>query len=145
MYIERHLTGVWFLQQNFKIFTFSCSCLILLCPYLWDVKYCPMSRITTPLARKRPFHWISMKSRLVRAARETSKFQNWSHITNSRRRYMAEILPIRRKTLSNQSSYTFSFDYLEFVCELGGGVVLIYPNFISALRHLTVYTDGAEG
>ena len=28
-------------------------------------------RITTPLAPKRPFHWISMKSRLVRAARKT--------------------------------------------------------------------------
>ena len=40
----------------------------------WDVKWCPLSRITTPLARKRPIHWISMKSRLVRAARETSKF-----------------------------------------------------------------------
>ena len=46
---------------------------------------------------------ISLKSRIVRAARGTSKFQNWSHLTNSRRRYMAEILPIRRKTLSNQS------------------------------------------
>ena len=22
----------------------------------WDVKWCPVSRITTPLARKRPFH-----------------------------------------------------------------------------------------
>ena len=36
----------------------------------WDVKWCPVSRITTPLARKRPFRWISMKSRLVRAARK---------------------------------------------------------------------------
>ena len=26
--------------------------------------------------RKRPFHWISKKSRLVSAAIETSKFQN---------------------------------------------------------------------
>ena len=69
----------------------------------WDVKWCPVSRITTPLARKRPFRWISLKSRLVRAARETSKLQNRSYITNSRRRYMAEILPIWRKTLSNQS------------------------------------------
>ena len=56
-----------------------------------------------PLARKRPFRWISMKSRLLRAARETSKFKNCSHLTNSRRRYMDEILPIWRKTLSNQS------------------------------------------
>ena len=31
------------------------------------------------------------------------QFQNWSHFTNSRCRYMAEIFPIRRKTLSNQS------------------------------------------
>ena len=68
------------------------------------IKWCPLSRITTPLVRKRPFYWISMKSRLVRAARGISKFQNWLHLTYSRRRYMAEILPIRRKTLSNQSS-----------------------------------------
>ena len=31
----------------------------------WDVKWCPVSRITTPLAHKRPFHWISMKNWLV--------------------------------------------------------------------------------
>ena len=37
----------------------------------WDVKWRPVSSITTALARKRPFHWISMKIRLVRAARET--------------------------------------------------------------------------
>ena len=42
----------------------------------WDVKWCPMTRVTNPLALKRPFHWISVKSRLVRDARETSKFQN---------------------------------------------------------------------
>ena len=70
----------------------------------WDVKWCPVSNITTPLARKRPFHWIT-KSLLVRAARETSKFQNSSHLTNSRRRYITAILPIRRKTLSNQSIF----------------------------------------
>ena len=68
-----------------------------------DVKWCHVSRITTPWHAKKPFHWISMKRRLVRAASEISKFQNWSHLTNSHRRYMAEILPIRRKTLSNQS------------------------------------------
>ena len=39
----------------------------------WDVKWCPVSKIT-PSALKRPFHWISMKCKLVRAARETSKF-----------------------------------------------------------------------
>ena len=63
----------------------------------WDVKWCPLSRITTPLARKRPFHWISMESKLVRAAREPSTYQNWSLLTNTRRRYMTEILPKRRK------------------------------------------------
>ena len=36
----------------------------------WDVKWCPVSRIRTLLARERPFHWISMKSRLLRAAWE---------------------------------------------------------------------------
>ena len=74
------------------------------CSVGWVVKWCPVSRITTPFARKRPFHWISIKIRLMRAAKETSKFQNWSLITNSRRRYIAELLPIWRKTLSNQSS-----------------------------------------
>ena len=46
---------------------------------------------------------ISNKSRLVGAARETSKFPNWSFLTRSRRGNMAEILPIRRKTLYDQS------------------------------------------
>ena len=39
-----------------------------------------VSRITTLLACKRPFHWIWMKSRLVRAVRESSNFQNLSHL-----------------------------------------------------------------
>ena len=64
----------------------------------------PCVKDNNPLARKRSFHWISMKSRHVRAARETSKFQNWSHLNNCRR-YMTEILPIWRKTLSNQSIF----------------------------------------
>ena len=68
-----------------------------------DVKWCPVSMITTPCARKRPFHWISLKSRLVRAARETLEVHKRSLFINSRRRYMAEILPICRKTLYNQS------------------------------------------
>ena len=42
---------------------------------LFAYSFVPVSRITTTLARKRPFHWISMKRRLVRAARENSKFQ----------------------------------------------------------------------
>ena len=62
----------------------------------WDIKWCPVSRKANPLARKRPFHWISTKSRLVRAAMETSKFHKK---LVSCRRCMAEILPIRRKTL----------------------------------------------
>ena len=41
---------------------------------------------------------ISMKKWLVKAARETSKFQNWSLLTNCCRRCMTEIFP---KTLSN--------------------------------------------
>ena len=59
-----------------------------------------MSRITTPLARKRPFLWISMKSRLVRAARETSELHKWSPFIKSNPRYMVEI---RHKTPYNQS------------------------------------------
>ena len=31
----------------------------------WVVKWCAVSRITTPLARKKLFLWISMKSGLV--------------------------------------------------------------------------------
>ena len=54
-------------------------------------------------ARKRPFHCISMKIRLVRTATETSKVHNWSILTYRRRRDMVEILPIWRKTLSDQS------------------------------------------
>ena len=64
----------------------------------WDVKWCHKSRITTPLARKRSFLWIPQKSRLVMAARETPKY-----LPNSRRCYMAGILPIRCKTQNNQS------------------------------------------
>ena len=48
-----------------------------------------------------------MKSRLVMAARRTSKFQNWSHLTNGD---MAEILPIRRIPLSNPSIYNSFFN-----------------------------------
>ena len=84
----------------------------------WDVKWCPLSRISTSLARKRPFHWISMKSGFVRAARETSKFHKQSPFMNSRYCYMAEILPIRRKNLDNQSSIEnavfFIFPFISF-------------------------------
>ena len=60
----------------------------------WDVKWCPVSRITTTWHAKERF----TESKLVRAARETS---------NCRRRYMAEILPIRRKTQSINLSECF--------------------------------------
>ena len=60
----------------------------------WDVKWCPVSRITTPLVRKKPL----LKSRLVRADRETSKLMVAANTW-----YMAEILPIQHKTLSKQS------------------------------------------
>ena len=62
----------------------------------------PRVKNNNPLGMQKKFPWIS-KSRLVRAARETSKFPNWSLLTISCRRYMAEILSIRRKTQFNQS------------------------------------------
>ena len=47
-----------------------------------DVKWCPVSWITTHLARNRSFLWISLdEERLARAARETSKFHNRLLIT----------------------------------------------------------------
>ena len=61
-----------------------------------------MSRITIPLVRKKKFHFSKRKG----TSRECSKFHKWIIIINtcSRRHYMAEISPIRRKTLTiNQS------------------------------------------
>ena len=81
----------------------------------WDVKWCPVSRITTPLALKRPFQRISRKSRLVRAAWETSTFHNWLLLTISHGRNMTEILPMRRKSLSNQAINVFCI-YTIFFC-----------------------------
>ena len=43
-----------------------------------DVKWYPVSGTTTFMTLKRPFFWISMKSRLVRVNREASKFHNLS-------------------------------------------------------------------
>ena len=43
---------------------------------------------------------------------ETLKFQNRSHLTYSRQRCTAEILPIRRKTLSNPSINIIPFKCL---------------------------------
>ena len=41
---------------------------------------------------------------------EPSKFQILSHLNNSRRRYKAEILSIRRKTPSNQSIIIYVYN-----------------------------------
>ena len=51
-----------------------------------------------------------------------SKWQNWSLLTNSRRRYKAEILPMRRKTrISNQSLNLLSISTYCYKChELKG-------------------------
>ena len=84
-----------FLQQNLNIYTFLHFWYFYPKLYVLRMgrKWCSVWRTTTPLARKRPFHWISMKSRLVRSTIGTSKFQNLLHLTNIRRRYMSEILP----------------------------------------------------
>ena len=92
-FVPMIFAGLWFIQLYLKRF-FVFHFLNIFMSVEWDVKWCRVSRITTPLAHKRPFHWILMKSRLVRADRETSKFQNWSHLTNCRRSYITEILPI---------------------------------------------------
>ena len=43
----------------------------------WDVKWCPVSMITTPMItyRKGLFSWLSKKSRLMRTARELQNFK----------------------------------------------------------------------
>ena len=69
--------------------------------YLLLAQFYLLFKWTFPLSHKRPFHWISMKSRLKTAARETSKFLKWSQFFNSRRHYMAIILQIRCKRLCN--------------------------------------------
>ena len=65
------------------------------------------------MGRKGPFLWISQKNMLVRAARDTSKFITYN-LPISRRRYMAEILPIRRniqKQSINQSETEGLYSY----------------------------------
>ena len=75
----------------------------------WDIQWFPVSSITTSLARKRPFLWISKKRRHVKAAWETSKF----HILSlRRRRYMAGILSIRCKTQIINQSYAYIKSFL---------------------------------
>ena len=91
--------GVWVLQQNFRILTplhFLYFYLKILCPSR------PVSKITTCLAHKDRFTGFRWR---VGSWGPPRKFQisNWPHFTNSRRHNMAEILPIRPNTLSNQS------------------------------------------
>ena len=64
----------------------------------WDVKWCPVSRITTPWHAKDRFSGFR---RRVGSWGPPGKLKNF--ITNSHRRYMAGILPVRRKTQNNQS------------------------------------------
>ena len=94
-------------QQSNSLHNIHTQCLLCttFIQSLWTMsfKLCPVSRITTSLAYKIPFHWISMYSRLVRAARETTKLKKWSLIPNSGCHYIAEILLIGHITLSNQS------------------------------------------
>ena len=82
-------------------------------PVVWNMPDCAsqlylkynnvkVSTMLTYLLHFQLFHWISMKS-TIGSWRPPGKLQNWLLLTNSRRRYMAEIMPIRRKTLSNQS------------------------------------------
>ena len=80
--------------QKCDFYNFYTYIFYIFMPVGWDVKWCPVSRTITPLTRKR-FRW--------RVGSWGPPGKHWSHFTNSPRRYMAEILPIRRKTLSNQS------------------------------------------
>ena len=58
------------LRQHFKVLFVYIFYTILVKFYIyflfmsvgWDVKWCPVSRITTPLARKRQFLWISRRA-----------------------------------------------------------------------------------
>ena len=50
----------------------------------------PRVKDNNPLGTQKTVPLDFDESRLVRASKETLKFQNWSHFTNSRRRYMAE-------------------------------------------------------
>ena len=84
-----------------------------------NIWYCHVSqgflRFTTFSVRNKPtthglwrsavrIEWYNlMKSSSSIEGESPNKFQNWSYLTYSRRRFMAEILLIRRKTLFNQS------------------------------------------
>ena len=71
------------------------SGVVFLCLNLLMFWWC-LVKDNTPLASKRPFLWISLKSRLVRAARETSKFHNLS------------LLPHEKNWCSNAMLFTLT-------------------------------------
>ena len=63
--------------RSFTIFLKVFTSLVIFMSVGWDVKWCPVSRITTPLARKRPSHWISITSKLVRTPGKLQNFRNY--------------------------------------------------------------------
>ena len=63
----------------------------------------PRVNDSIPLARKRTFHWISIRRNLP-IRRKTIQPIN---LTNSHRRYMAEILPILRKIINQTMKHAF--------------------------------------
>ena len=67
----------------------------------------------------------TVKNRFVRAARENSKFPNVNLLTNSRRRYMAKILPIRRKTPNNQTVKLTEFTKCENINKSSNSINII--------------------
>ena len=92
-------THVLSLKRGVKLRTFCrvrsslSQCYIYFMLVGWDVKWCPVSTITTPLERKKPFHW---KARVGRQG-------NFKILQNHRLLIVAELLPIRRKTSYFQS------------------------------------------
>ena len=74
----------------------------------WDVEWCPVSRKTTPLGTQKTVSLDFDEKEARMAASGNSKIKNRSHLTNSHRRYMAEILPIQCKLYPiNQSIMNF--------------------------------------
>lgn len=97
MRIFKYLSFFFFLDIKLAILKFLCFVL----PWSqmsvgWDVKWCPVSSITAPFARRSLFLQILKKSKVVKATRETSTFHTISY-PDSSCRDMAGILPIRQK------------------------------------------------
>ena len=63
----------------------------------------PLVKDNNPLGIQKTISLDFDEEGLVRSARETLKISKLFTLNQNLRRYMAEILPIRRKTLSNQS------------------------------------------